>query len=162
MLDRKAESREVLIAGLGDPPIVVDIGGEGRYRRAWNVNPRRFKTLGPERGQPIPRHISGRAEAIPLPDQCADVVIAERTPLRIPALDEIARLVADSGLVILRHARIPGRDIHRSAKQIIVGFRTQSITRLGTQRVQESIFWTGTNVQQYQHLLTTLGESRHV
>ena len=33
---------------------ILDIGGEGRHPDAWNLNPRKTKTLGPDRGLPIP------------------------------------------------------------------------------------------------------------
>ena len=59
---------------------VVDIGGEGRHPDAWNVNPSRRKTFGLRRGQPIPRLLPGRGEAIPLPDGKADVIIVDGGP----------------------------------------------------------------------------------
>ena len=58
----------------------LDIGGEGRYADAWNLNPSAVKTIGPNRGQMIPRRIPGRADVIPLPDHSVDQVIMERTP----------------------------------------------------------------------------------
>jgi hypothetical protein len=55
----------------------LDIGGEGRHAEAWNLNPSPVKTLGPEKGLPIPRRIAGRANAIPLPDHSVDRIIVE-------------------------------------------------------------------------------------
>lgn len=37
---------------------LLDIGGEGRYLDAWNLNHNRMKTLGPEKRSPIPRRIA--------------------------------------------------------------------------------------------------------
>jgi hypothetical protein len=65
-----------------ETPFILDIGGEGRHPTAWNLNPRATKTLGPDRGEPIPRLIRGRGESIPLPDRSVDVVIVEQTPLQ--------------------------------------------------------------------------------
>lgn len=102
-------------------PFVVDIGGEGRHCAAWNLNPRRFKTCGPDSGQPIPRLIMGRSEAVPLPNHVVDMIIVERTPLSRRALDEIKRIARPGALVVLRHARAFGMDPHRLAKEVLAG-----------------------------------------
>lgn len=106
---------------MGTQQYVVDIGGEGRHSAAWNVNPRPCKTLGPQRGQPIPRLICGRAENMPLPDHKTDMVIVERTPLSRRALEEIKRIARPGALVVLRHARAFGRDPHLLAKEMLSG-----------------------------------------
>jgi len=82
---------------------LLDVGGEGRYSTAINLNPRPGKTLGPDKGDPIPNRIAGRAEAIPLPDQTVEFIIMERTPLRDAAIDELVRVLAPGGTIILRH-----------------------------------------------------------
>src|SRR5690606_8692491 len=97
-------------------PRVIDIGGEGRHPEAWNVNPSSVKTLGPGRGEPIPRHILGRSESLPLEDASVDLIIVEKTPLRRGALEEIARVISPGGRVILRHVPLPGMDCHELAK----------------------------------------------
>src|SRR5687768_18325373 len=102
-----------------DKPFVLDIGGEGRHAQAWNLNPSPTKTIGPDRGSPIPRHLPGRADAIPLPDACVDEVIVERTPLSRAALAEIARVVIPGGTVTLRHAIPPGIDPHAAARNCL-------------------------------------------
>jgi hypothetical protein len=121
-------------------PFLLDIGGEGRYPKAWNLNPSKVKTLGRDRGQPIPRRIAGRAEAIPLPDQSVDTVIVERSPLRVVALHEIARVIAMDGMIILRHAPHRNCDPHFLAKQILPGTVSTRIWRLGWQEFQETEF----------------------
>ncbi len=142
-------------------PLIVDIGGEGRYPQAWNINPRELKTLGPQRGQPIPRHIRGRADRLPLPSGSVDLVIVERTPLSRNALHEIVRVVSPDGFVILRHAPTPNGDSHELAKQIIPGFVSQQIVRLGNQSVQESVFCQNfERLDQLQTLLLLASEDR--
>jgi len=93
----------------------LDIGGEGRYPKAWNLNPSRVKTIGVDLGTPIPRLILGRAESIPLPTQSVDLVIVERTPLKTAAFEEIKRIILCNATVVLRHAVPPNLDPHRSA-----------------------------------------------
>ena len=123
--------------------LVLDIGGEGRHKAAWNLNLRRLRTLGPQRGQPIPRHILGRAEAIPWASGTVDQVIVERTPLRVNALKEIVRVTAPDGLVILRHACIPGRDPHLLAREIVPGWVTESTFLWGQMICLETLFRPG-------------------
>ena len=110
----------------------LDIGGEGRYRNAWCLNPRSVKTLGPERGQPIPRLILGRADHIPCADGSLDCILVERTPLTARALREIARTIAPAGRIILRHIPLPWQDRHATAKAILPGqVRERLICRHG-------------------------------
>jgi hypothetical protein len=67
---------------------------------AWNLNPSFVKTIGKSKGQPIPRHLSGRADAIPLADGSVNRLIVERTPLQVAALQEIARVISSNGTII--------------------------------------------------------------
>ncbi len=121
----------------------LDIGGEGKHQDAWNLNPNPLKTLGPGRGEPIPRHIVGRADAIPFADHCADCIIMERVPLRRAALVEIARVITPHGEVLLRHAVPPNFDPHGLARQIIPGGVSQRFIRIGRQILQETCFQLG-------------------
>ena len=119
---------------------VLDIGGEGRHKEAWNVNPSAVKTLGPNRGALIHRRIPGKADAIPLPDHCADRIIVERTPLRVSALNEIARVIKSDGQIELRHANSTGGNPHRLAIAILPGAVSQQRVVIGGQFLQETTF----------------------
>ena len=122
-----------------DKPLILDIGGEGRHPAAWNLNPSAVRTLGPDRGEPIPRHLLGRADAIPLPSGSVDEIIVERTPLSPAGLWEIRRVMVSGGILTLRHAIPPGIDPHAVAKtffgvsgeteQVAVAGRTLQQTR---------------------------------
>ncbi len=118
--------------------VVLDIGGEGRHPEAWNLNPSSVRTLGRNRGSLIPKHIRGRAEHIPFADRSVALIIVERTPLRLLALREIARVIASEGTIMLRHARPPRRDPHAYAISIIPGRISQRVIRLNCQMVQET------------------------
>ncbi len=123
------------------PPgsITLDIGGEGRHPGAWNLNPRSRKTLGPQRGEPIPWLIRGRGERIPLADQSVDILIVERTPLRPATLTEILRVARPLARVVLRHANAHARDPHHLAVQMLHGAVEQRLTLIGRQTVQETV-----------------------
>ena len=118
---------------------VLDIGGEGRHRDAWNLNPSPVKTCGPERGQPIPRWIEGRGDAIPLEDGVADVIIMERTPLLRAVVAEIRRVLKPTGTAILRHVRPLGRDPHRDLAELLPGQREQRTWQAGRHVLQETV-----------------------
>jgi hypothetical protein len=106
---------------MSERPVILDIGGEGRHPEAWNLNPRSRKTLGQQRGELIPRLIQGRGDCIPLPDRTVDVLIVERTPLRLPTLSEMLRVASPAARIILRHANAHRRDPHRLAVQVLKG-----------------------------------------
>lgn len=119
--------------------MVLDIGGEGRHTDAWNVNVSQYKTLGPARGALIPRLIRGRSENIPLASNSVDVVIVERTPLRLASLLEIRRVGKFGALVILRHAQTPCTDPHERAKKILGAAVSQCWIRIGKQILRQTM-----------------------
>jgi ubiquinone/menaquinone biosynthesis C-methylase UbiE len=116
--------------------IVLDIGGEGRRATAINLNRSRYKTLGPNRGELIPRLIVGRADAIPLDDHSVTRVVVERTPLSPAAIAEIARVVAPGGVVVLAHVPLDHGDRHARAIAALAGNVQRRSARLFGQRVQ--------------------------
>lgn len=120
--------------------LVLDIGGEGRHSEAWNLNPSCVRTLGPNRGSPIPKLILGRAEAIPLRNQSVDVILVERTPLRIEAFYEIRRVIRRDGTIILRHAVPPIEEPHRTACQLLPDRVSQHRYRISGRWMQETVF----------------------
>lgn len=117
---------------------LLDIGGEGRYLDAWNLNPNETKTLGSRKGTAIPRRIDGRAEVIPLPDRCVGSIIMERTPLRRCAIAELLRVIQRGGTIVLRHHVSDHHDPHGWAHRLIpVGADIRRM-KLGNQELQES------------------------
>jgi SAM-dependent methyltransferase len=122
---------------------VLDVGGEGRHRTAWNLNPRTERTVRPHRGRPIRRLIRGRGEAIPLPPDSVDVLIVERTPLRTRTLEDIRRVVKPGGWIILRHAAAPLAHPHVLARRLLPGSAHHAIVRIGRQDVLQTTFRLG-------------------
>ncbi len=120
------------------PGMTIDIGGEGRHEEAWNINPSRIVTLGTNCGQPIPKLIVARADALPFSESSVNSVILERTPLTTATAREISRVVCSDGQVVLRHVPLPGRDRHQSALQILAGTTQRNMTRVHGQEVLET------------------------
>lgn len=83
--------------------IHIDIGGEGRYPGAINVNPYAVTSTTGEPGRPIPNLVVGRGERLPIASGIADVISVESAPLRPGAAEEIARVLKPGGLVRLLH-----------------------------------------------------------
>jgi hypothetical protein len=125
--------------------IVLDIGGEGRHPEAWNLNPRIRKTVGRQRGELIPLLIQGRGESIPLPDGIVDVLIVERTPLRVATLTEMLRVARPTAKIVLRHANAHRRDPHHLAVRVLKGIVQQRPAMIGQQAVQETVIRLGSD-----------------
>ncbi len=118
---------------------LLDVGGEGRLKRAINLNVSSVKTLGKNKGQPIPHFLRGRADAIPLPVNSVRTLVMERTPLTEAAVVEIQRVTAPGGYIILRHnASI--NDPHRLANAVLGKAVATSKMAIGSQIVQQSVF----------------------
>ncbi len=120
-------------------PFVLDIGGEGRHPLAWNLNKRVARSFGPARGEPIPRLICGRGDAIPLGDDSVDQIIVERTPLRAAALREILRVAKPAATVTLRHAVTPAGDPHRLALRLLPGTVQRRNMHIGANLLRETV-----------------------
>ena len=118
--------------------ISLDVGGEGRYPEFWNVNPSRLKTLGCERGKPIPRWVYGRVQNIPFDDNSVQNLIVERAPLMRHGVREILRVIRPGGTVVLRHANI--MDPHEYAHSLISANVSERLVLLGKQQVRETVF----------------------
>ena len=131
--------RRMEVRAMCDSPTILDIGGEGRHPEAWNLNPRRHKTFGPERGELIPRWIEGRGERIPLPDGSVEVLIVERTPLVPATLAEIARVASPTARIILRHVPAHHLDPHRLAVKALQGTIERGTITIGSHALQETV-----------------------
>ncbi|WP_286765240.1 MULTISPECIES: hypothetical protein [Rhodopirellula] len=105
----------------GDMIALLDVGGEGRYATAMNLNPSAEKTLGPDKGRPIPNRIDERAEDIPLPDSSVKAIVVERTPLRNEAIDELARVATNDATLVFRHPVDEHSDPHARVIEQING-----------------------------------------
>lgn len=116
----------------------IDIGGEGRHPGAWNLNPSRVRTVGPQSGQPIPHLIAARANGLPFVDASVPRILVERTPMPLAALKEIRRVIAPGGLVVFRHVKLPWGDRHALAKQALPGRVRTRFYRSQKQVMQET------------------------
>lgn len=116
---------------------LLDIGGEGRYATAMNLNPSGEKTLGPDKGTAIPNWIGGRAEDIPLPDRSVQAIVMERTPLRKEAIDEIARVATEDATLVFRHTVDQPSDPHARIVERISGKAEVARVTLDGQPVQQ-------------------------
>lgn len=90
----------------------LDIGGEGRYPGALNVNPMGLTSTTGTPGRPIPNRVAGLAEALPIADEVADLVTVESAPLRPGAAEELARVLRPGGEIRLLHPAAYAAETH--------------------------------------------------
>jgi hypothetical protein len=84
----------------------IDLFGEGRYAGAINIGDTARKTTTGVSGSRVPnllfRHFSSKDLHVPIADHVADLVTSENGPVRMQAMaDEIARIIAPGGIIIL-------------------------------------------------------------
>ncbi|HMC64797.1 MAG TPA: hypothetical protein VKI65_07645 [Gemmataceae bacterium] len=85
--------------------IHIDIGGEGKYPAAINLNPSPTTTIGigAPVGIPIPNHVAGIGESMPFADDFAEIITVESTPIYPATAREIARVIKPGGRIRLFH-----------------------------------------------------------
>jgi hypothetical protein len=90
-------------------PVHLDIGGEGRYPGAFNINP--FSSAVP--GSPtFARLVRSVGEELPIRSDSIDLITIENTPLRPGIGAEVARVLRSSGRVELDHPADYAADAH--------------------------------------------------
>lgn len=86
-------------------PVILDIGGEGRYKEAINLNPNDQTSTTGTPGRPISRWLQGKGEEIPLGDQTIDIVHAQNVPVKLKTLLEMLRVIRTPGRISLIHPK---------------------------------------------------------
>ena len=85
--------------------VIIDIGGEGRYLNAINVNPQALTSTTGESGRLIPNWLPGMGNHIPLPKNSVDLIYLENAPITKKVMKEIHRVLKINGEVKLTHPR---------------------------------------------------------
>jgi SAM-dependent methyltransferase len=91
----------------------LDLGGEGRYEDAININPQPYTSTTGEPGREIPYWVKGRTDEIPFPDQSVDQVTVENAPINQDGIKEILRVMRPRGKIRLSHPKDYGQRIHQ-------------------------------------------------
>lgn len=94
-------------------PVHVDVGGEGRYEDALNINPGKYTSTTGEPGHPIPNWVYGRSDELPLPDQSVHKLTVESAPLNGQAMAEILRVMRPRSQINLYHPSEYAERIHK-------------------------------------------------
>ena len=85
----------------------IDIGGEGRYPEAYNLNPTSKGTVSPWTNKDIPNHVCGVGENIPVSSGTVDYITEESTPISQATVAEIARVIKKTGHIRLINPKNP-------------------------------------------------------
>lgn len=84
-------------------PVHLDLGGEGRYRDAINVNPNAYTSTTGEPGRVIPFWVEGRSDQIPFPSNSVDKITIENAPISGDSIKEMLRVLRPRGDIHLSH-----------------------------------------------------------
>jgi hypothetical protein len=109
----------------GGKRVHIDIGGEGRYSDAINVNPRTLTTTTGEPGRQIPNLVQALGEKLPFKARVADLITVENTPLKAGAAEQIARVIKPGGEIRLIHPASYAESAHQRVIDAVRGRTTQ-------------------------------------
>lgn len=109
-----------------DQPVILDIGGEGRYFGAINLNPQPITSTTGEAGRIIPNWVPGTGNNIPLPKKSVDLIHLENAPINLDAMWEIQRVMKPRGQIHLSHPHEYADSYYENLKAV---FRDAHIQR---------------------------------
>ena len=93
----------VLVHNQSVCPVHIDIGGEGRYPKAINVNPGPHQTTTGVWGNPIPNQVKAKGQLLPFSDNSIHAISLENAPITTAIAKEIKRVVKPGGTILLKH-----------------------------------------------------------
>ena len=93
-------------------PIHIDLGGEGRYSDAININPNAYTTTTGEWGERIPFWVKGRSDHIPFESNSVDKITVENSPINNDSIKEMLRVLRPRGDIYLSHPSEYAQQIH--------------------------------------------------
>ncbi|MBI3649418.1 MAG: hypothetical protein HY231_00025, partial [Acidobacteria bacterium] len=109
-----------------DRGVHIDVGGEGRYADAINLNPGTHTTTTGTAGSPIPNLVQGVGEAMPFQNNTASLITVENSPLRPGIAGELSRVIRPGGEIRLVHPAEYAMQAHQQIINAIGGQATQS------------------------------------
>ena len=109
-------------------PVHIDIGGEGRYPNAINVNPNTTTSTTGTAGRTIPNHVPGRGERLPFGARNADGISLENAPITAQTAAEIARVIKPGGSIRLVSPSDYAAAAHKRVIDSISGCNVQQST----------------------------------
>jgi RHS repeat-associated protein len=112
-------------------PLFIDIGGEGRYSQALNVNPFSWQFYNPN--VRILRLIRALGQSLPFPDQSVYQITLESTPIFTETVDEMIRVIQPGGKIALVTPELYARAlIQRLIDGIIAKYGPTKVKRIRT------------------------------
>lgn len=102
-----------------DGIVHLDIGGEGRYDDAINLNPQGLTSTTGEAGREIPRWLEGFGHHIPLPDHSIHKLTVENAPINPQTMTEILRVIRPRSEINLSHPTDYGAGVHQKLIELL-------------------------------------------
>ena len=113
------------------PSVHLDIGGEGRYPNAVNVNRARPDQL----PHAVPNMVRAHGERLPFRDRCADTITLENAQIKPGTGSEIARVIKPGGTIRLVGPADVAKTAHADIARAVGGTVTQTTTGSGDQAI---------------------------
>lgn len=83
--------------------VILDIGGEGRFENAINLNPQFLTSTTGVEGRLIPNWLPGTGNQIPLADLSVDIIHLQNAPINIDTMKEMLRVLKPRSKIHLTH-----------------------------------------------------------
>jgi hypothetical protein len=113
-------------------PVHLDIGGEGRYPGAINVNPNTTTSTTGTAGRPIPNLVQATGEQLPFANQSASLITIENTPISQATASNVARVISPGGEIRLVSPADYAATAHQRVIQALPPGATFTQTTVGT------------------------------
>jgi hypothetical protein len=107
-------------------PVHVDIGGEGRYPQAINVNPSAVTSTTGTDGRLIPNRVDAPGENLPFDAHYADGISVENVPIYAQTALEISRVIRPGGSIRLLNPTVYAAVAHQ---RVIDAIRNGSVVQ---------------------------------
>jgi hypothetical protein len=124
----EAQALEKVADNAPNRPVHIDIGGEGRYPNAINVNPNTNTSTTGTAGRTIPNRVPGRGESLPFGARHADGISLENAPITAQTAAEIARVIKPGGSIRLVSPSDYAAVAHKRVIDAISGCNVQQST----------------------------------
>jgi RHS repeat-associated protein len=113
-------------------PVHLDIGGEGRYPGAINVNTNTTTSTTGTAGRPIPNLVQATGERLPFGNQVAEIITIENTPINQAIASEVDRVIKQGGVIRLVSPADYALVAHQRVIQALPPGATVTQTTVGT------------------------------
>jgi hypothetical protein len=108
-------------------PVILDIGGEGRFEGAINLNPQFLTSTTGTEGRLIPHWLPGTGNDIPIPSFSVDFIHLQNAPINIDTMKEILRVMKPRSKIHLTHPTEYAETYVKDMKILFEGYNIKRV-----------------------------------